>query len=487
MKLNRIFVALFFICSSCHAAGSDIDKEDLVKFASVVSIAKNNSQADNSSGIINNAITGVMAKFDQYSSFIQDMKSEFIDDIVHGEFSKVGIVFSNSPEGIKVISPTQGGPAEKAGLQPNDIITMVDGKLISEANYQEILEKTEKKTDGNATKFKIVRYDENNNASEMAFNLVPVSEERPIIKMAIKNNIAFIQASTFAKGISEKFSWQLKDISDNQEISIDGIIIDLRNANGSNIEEATKMADMIIDGKKEYNPKLLSIVKTKPKAQEKNIEYTTTPGDLSQGLPVITIINNGTAEAAEAFASILQEHKRSIIIGEHSYGKWSIQELFPLNGNSSIKITTSSFVTGLGKSNEGVGINPNITVKQTDYPQNDWQPTQRNQITHTATPKQQPGNINTPDLLNNEKIVPVGLQPNNTLNEQQQIDAQPHKEKGIAVGIQSGNKPSEQQQAALKTYNIKTSKDPSITKAIELIKIVNTVISNKEVKSLFSW
>lgn len=298
------------------------------------------------------AINGMLHSLDSHSGYLtKEMHSE-LTSYTKGKFAGIGAEISQENGLIKVIAPFADSPAEKAGIVAGDYIVAIDGRKINRLNAQEEIKKIKGKP-GTKVKLSIQR---NNNP-----NPIELEIKRAIIKLnsvkasIISSDIGYVKVSSFleettSKNIINAIKQFLKSNPD-----LKGLILDLRNNPGGLLEQAVKTADIFIDNG--------VIVYTKGKEENsKTIFNASNSGYKFKELPLVILINEGSASASEIIAGALQDHKRAKIIGKKSYGKGSVQAILPLSGGEAVGLTTAYYYTPNHRLIDAIGIEPDLVV-----------------------------------------------------------------------------------------------------------------------------
>lgn len=290
------------------------------------------------------AIAGLLSSLDPHSSYLNEKAFTALKNQTEGEFGGLGIEIMMDDSFVRVISPIDDTPAYKAGLKSGDLIIYIDDECVNGLSAEEVLEKLRGKP-GTKVKIKVKRSD------KPPFDVVI---ERALIKIQsvkteILDNVGYVRVSTFDKHTTESIK---KFINDNKDKKLHGIVLDMRNNPGGLLDECVSASDLFLDGGK--------IVSTRGRTKENSIEFDATPGDMSGGIPLVVLINSGTASAPEIMAGALRDNKRAIIIGTRSFGKGSVQKVIPLSEKTAIKITVAKHFTPSGECIQANGITPDI-------------------------------------------------------------------------------------------------------------------------------
>ncbi len=350
--------SLFFSASCADAAKKAPEKEDadtyelLNLFGEVMERAKVSYVEEVSDKkLIESAINGMLSALDPHSSLLDGQSFKYMNEQTKGKFGGLGIEVTMENGVVKVVSPIDDTPAAKAGLKPGDYITNIDGEQVMGQTLNEAVDKMRGKI-GTKVKLTIRRM------NEKPFDVTLKREEIKIqsVKSDIKaNDVAYIRITSFSEDIDKMIKKSLKEAQKKTNNQIKGVIIDVRNNPGGLLDQAVSVSDLFLDKGE--------IVSTRSRNESDTVRYTAKSGDIAQGLPIVVIINDGSASASEILAGALQDHKRAIILGEKSFGKGSVQTVVPLGGYGAMRLTTARYYTPSGRSIQATGIEPDIEVK----------------------------------------------------------------------------------------------------------------------------
>lgn len=302
--------------------------------------------------ILKNAIKGMLSGLDPHSSYLDKSGYKHLKEGTSGEFSGLGIEVDMEDGLIKVISPIDDTPAQRAGIQPGDIIFRLDEKSIKDMTMDESI-KIMRGKPGTEIKLSIIR--------EGRDKPLIITLKRAVIKVKsvksrlLEKNYAYIRLSIFQLRTANELKKALKKLrSESESQSLKGLILDLRNNPGGILNGSVAVADVFL------NKGL--IVYTKGRIKDSNLKFFATHGDMMQGAPVVVLVNAGSASASEIVAGALQDHKRAVIMGSDTFGKGSVQTIKPLTSTTAIKLTTARYYTPSGRSIQAEGIVPDITL-----------------------------------------------------------------------------------------------------------------------------
>ena len=298
--------------------------------------------------ITEKAISGILASLDPHSSYLNEKAFNSLKTQTEGEFGGLGIEIMMDEGFIRIISPIDDTPAYKAGLKSGDLIIYIDNECINGISSEEALEKLRGKPKTNVT-LKIKRGDKPPFDITIQRDIIKIQS----VKAEILDDVGYIRISTFDKNTEKDIK---KFINDNMDKKLHGLVLDVRNNPGGLLDESIVVSDLFLDGGK--------IVFTRGRTQENTKEFFAKPGDLTNGMPIVVLINSGTASAPEILAGALRDNRRAIIVGTRSFGKGSVQKVMPLSEKTAIKITVAKHHTPSGECIQANGITPDI---EADY------------------------------------------------------------------------------------------------------------------------
>lgn len=305
------------------------------------------------SELIDNAINGMLHSLDPHSSYLNPKRFRDMQVQTRGEFGGLGIEVTMENGLIKVVTPIDDTPAQRAGLLPNDLITHLDDTPIFGLSLSESVEKMRGPVDS-PIRLTIVR--------EGVREPFEVSVTRDIItirsvRFERDGDVGYIRITSFneqTQGGLEKAIAELTDLIGKDRVK--GFILDLRNNPGGLLDQAISVTDAFLNKGE--------IVSTRGRRSEDTQRYNARSGDLVDGKPVIILLNGGSASASEIVAGALQDHQRATILGTRSFGKGSVQTIIPLGSDGAIRLTTARYFTPSGRSIQATGIDPDIEVAQ---------------------------------------------------------------------------------------------------------------------------
>ncbi len=299
--------------------------------------------------IIEAAISGMLMALDPHSSYLNKKNFQEMRVNTKGQFGGLGIQVTMEGGVIKVISPIDDTPAHRAGVEAGDIITHLDSESVQGMTLSLAVEKMRGKA-GSDIKLTIFR------TGEEPFDLTIT---RAVIKLTsvrtrAEENVGYIRITSFTEQTHEGLKKGISSLKKKIGPKIEGYVLDLRNNPGGLLDQAINVSDSFLERGE--------IVSTRARSPEDTERHTARPGDLTDGLPLVILINGGSASASEIVAGALQDHNRAILLGTQSFGKGSVQTIMPLPGHGAMRLTTARYYTPSGRSIQAKGITPDIIV-----------------------------------------------------------------------------------------------------------------------------
>ena len=352
-KTLFIFLALFFllISKSLFANESDIYKKiDL--FGEVLEkINEEYVEEIDQSKSMDSAINGLLQSLDPYSAYLSPEDFEEMQTETSGEFGGLGIEVSMEAGVVKVITPIDDTPASRAGLKAGDYIVKINDVQVQGKTLAEAVELMRGPV-GSDIEITVRR---RGVKKAMTFNITrEIIQIQSVKSDLIEKNIGYLRLTSFNENSAQQIKKRINELDDNQKLK--GYILDLRNNPGGLLSQAIKITDYFLnDGE---------IVSTKSRKSSENRKWFAKKGDITNGKPLIVLINYGSASASEIVAGALKDHKRAIVLGENSYGKGSVQSIIPLRNNGAVRLTIAKYYLPSGSSISEVGVTPDIQIDE---------------------------------------------------------------------------------------------------------------------------
>lgn len=310
----------------------------------------------NDDQLIEGAISGMLSSLDPHSSYLNERAYEDLRTQTDGEYGGLGLTVTLEDDAVKVIAPTADTPADKAGIKSGDYITHLDGKLIYGGTLDDAVEEMrgEPGSDITLTIFRPGR--------DKPFDVTltrAIIDLQPV-KWDVQGDIGVITVTTFTDGAGQDVVAAMRSIQTKLGRKPLGYILDLRSNPGGLLDEAVNISDVFLnDGE---------IVSQRGRRRADTLKFFAKQGDYADGLPVIVLIDAGSASASEIVAGALQDRHRGLVMGERSFGKGSVQTIVPLTNDTGLRLTTARYYTPSGRSVQEGGIDPDIRVPQLSDP-----------------------------------------------------------------------------------------------------------------------
>lgn len=343
--------------SATSSNTSNLPVQEIEKFTNAITIIKNNYvEPVTDSQLFENAMHGMLSGLDPHSNYLDAQELKDLTSVTQGQFGGIGLEVMQDNGALKVVSPLDDSPAQKAGIKPGDLIVSIDNVPVSSLSLMDAVNKM-RGAKGTKVSLLIIRNGEKTPLK------VEVTREVIVVKSIkyglIDGKYAYLRISSFQAPTANDMNFAIDQLKQQAGGQLSGLILDLRNNPGGLLDSAVAVSDAFLDNSK-------VIVYTKGRATGASFNENATPGDILNGAPIVILINGGTASAAEIVAGALQDEKRALIMGEQSFGKGSVQTVIPLDQNTAVKITTALYYTPNGRSIQAHGITPDITVKNLD-------------------------------------------------------------------------------------------------------------------------
>lgn len=305
--------------------------------------------------LLEKAIEGMLSGLDPHSAYMQPDALSDLEESTTGEFGGLGIEVGMEDGYVRVIAPIDDTPAHEAGLQPGDLIAEIDGQPVQGISLEDAVSKMRGEP-GTSITLTIVREGESAPFEvELERDVIQVVSVRSRL---LEEDYGYMRISQFQQKTGEDFRKAFEEIKEENERPLKGMILDLRNNPGGVLEAAVEVSDALLnDGR---------IVYTEGRIENSQLSFNASEGDITDDLPIVVLINAGSASASEIVAGALQDHGRAVIMGTDSFGKGSVQTIMPLASGHGIKLTTARYFTPDGRSIQAKGIEPDITVRQAE-------------------------------------------------------------------------------------------------------------------------
>lgn len=299
--------------------------------------------------LVEAAINGMLTSLDPHSAYLPDDNFQKMQVQTRGKFGGLGIEVTMQNGFVKVVSPIDDTPADKAGILPEDLIISVDGESLVGLTLNDAVEKLRGPI-GSNVKISVQR------AQDEPFEVNIIRDEIKIrsVRSRLYETIGYIRITTFSEQTSPGLQKAMDDLRAETAEGLTGLVLDLRNNPGGLLSEAIRVSDSFLEKGE--------IVSTRGRGKNDIQHAYARPGDISDGLPLVVLINSGSASASEIVAGALKDHRRAVVMGTRSFGKGSVQTITPMPGHGAMRLTTALYFTPSGVSIQAKGISPDIEV-----------------------------------------------------------------------------------------------------------------------------
>ncbi len=301
--------------------------------------------------LLEDAIRGMLSGLDPHSAYLASEEYKELQEGTTGQFGGLGIEVGMENGFVKVVSPIDDTPAQRAGIKSGDLIVRLDDKPVKGMTLSDAV-KTMRGEPGSEIVLTVVR--------EGAEAPLKFALTRDIIKVKsvkhklLEKDYGYLRISSFQSGTGQNLLDAVEDLKKENERPLKGMVLDLRNNPGGVLNAAVEVSDAFLTSG--------LIVFTEGRIKNSEMRFSATPGDVINGAPIVVLINGGSASASEIVAGALQDQKRAVIMGEKSFGKGSVQTILPTSNNAAVKLTTARYFTPSGRSIQAEGIEPDVKL-----------------------------------------------------------------------------------------------------------------------------
>ncbi len=353
MRIITLILIIFTLNATIVKADNESVYKGLSNFTKVLDLIQRNYVEEvEGEELTTKAIEGMLRGLDPYSAYLSPERYRDLEIGTSGEFGGVGMEVTTKNGLLEVIAPIEGGPAEKAGIKPKDLIVEIEGKTTKDMIVQEAV-KLLRGPKGSSVNITIERGGEPNPIK------ITLIRDKITIKSVkqklLDNQIGYIKLSQFQEESSQELRTALLELESQNGKDLRGVILDLRNNPGGLLGEAIEVVDEFLDQG--------LIVSVRGRYEDQTREFYATKDGNFQQYPIVVIVNEGSASASEVVAEALQDSKRATIIGTNTFGKGSVQTIIRLEDGSGLKLTTAKFYAPSGRSISEVGVTPDIIVE----------------------------------------------------------------------------------------------------------------------------
>jgi len=355
LRLTAALPAAFLLSAALPsmASAAPTQFEELETFMNIYERVKNDyvTKVDDHT-LIKGAIDGMLNALDPHSSYAEQADFEDLNTISTGKYGGIGVLTTVEDGAMKVISTTEDGPAWRAGIKSGDYITRVEGKLVYGLNLDEGNERL-RGTPGSPVKLSIFR---RGRPKPIDMTIVRAVIDVKPVKWEVKDGVGIVNLNRFTGNSGGEVAEALAAIDKQTKGQTIGYVLDLRSNGGGVLQQAVDIADLFLNGGE--------IVSQRGREAGSAQHYYAKPGDVTNGSPLLVLVDAGSASASEIVAGALQEHRRALVVGERSFGKGSVQSIYNLGSKKALRLTTELYYLPSGRSVQAGGIEPDIVIPQ---------------------------------------------------------------------------------------------------------------------------
>lgn len=327
--------------------------KDLQNFVRVLDMVKSGYvEPVDDEKLLADAMRGMLEGLDPHSSYLAGEDFESFETAIRGEFGGLGIEVQMQDGLVRVISPIDDTPAARAGIQPGDLIVKIDETPVKGLSLTDAVQRM-RGAPGSKITLTVAR---EGSGQPLKFEM-----QRDNIKLVsvrsrvLEPKYGYVRISSFNQKTGESFEKELQKLLSDSDNELDGVVLDLRSNPGGSLDEAIRVSDALLsDG---------AIVSVRSRDAGQDREFTARPGDVLSGKPVVVLVNQGSASAAEIVAGALQDQRRAVVVGTTTFGKGSVQTIMRVSEDSAIKLTTARYYTPSGRSIQAEGVEPDVTLR----------------------------------------------------------------------------------------------------------------------------
>jgi carboxyl-terminal processing protease len=352
LKILSILTLLVAYPTAAPAAGNEETFRQLELFGDIFErIRSFYVEETTDKELIESAINGMLQSLDPHSSYLNEERFRDMQVQTRGEFGGLGIEVTMEQGFVRVVSPIDDTPAARAGIEAGDLITHLDGSTVLGLNLTDAVDKMRGRV-GSGIKLTIRREGREPFDVTVTRDVIRIQS----VRSHIEGEVGYLRVTTFNEqtdtGVKREIAKMRKELGD----SMIGLVLDLRRNPGGLLDQAIKVSDAFLERGE--------IVSTRGRDDGDAQRFNAKTGDLIKGLPMVVLINGGSASASEIVAGALQDHNRAVVMGTRSFGKGSVQTIMPVPGHGAMRLTTAAYFTPSGRSIQKIGVTPDIVVQQ---------------------------------------------------------------------------------------------------------------------------
>ncbi|MEC6997378.1 MAG: S41 family peptidase [Pseudomonadota bacterium] len=301
--------------------------------------------------LIEAAINGMLQSLDPHSSYLNSDSFEEMKVQTKGEFGGLGIEVTMENGLVKVVSPIDETPAAKAGIKSGDYISHIDQEAVMGLTLSEAVDKMRGPVN-TPILITVIRKGEEPFDVEIVRDIIKITS----VKIKVHDEVGYLRITSFTQKTHKNLIKEFSKLENKMNGNMKGLVLDLRNNPGGLLDQAVSVSDAFLERGE--------IVSTRGRETDTEQRFNASKGDITKGIPIVVLINGGSASASEIVAGALQDHKRGILLGTSTFGKGSVQTIIPVSSKGAIRLTTARYYTPSGKSIQATGIEPDIFVPQ---------------------------------------------------------------------------------------------------------------------------
>jgi len=351
LKITTVFAVLVAFPAAAPAASNEETFRQLELFGDIFERVRSFyvDETDDKQ-LIESAINGMLQSLDPHSSYLNEDNFRDMQVQTRGEFGGLGIEVTLEQGFVKVVSPIDDTPAARAGIESGDFITHLDGETVLGLTLADAVEKMRGRV-GSDIKLTIRR------EGREAFDVTVTRDVIRIqsVRSRVEGKVGYLRVTTFNEQTDIGVKREIEKLRSELGDGMIGLVLDLRRNPGGLLDQAVKVSDAFLERGE--------IVSTRGRDESDAQRFNATPGDLISGLPMVVLVNGGSASASEIVAGALQDHHRAVIMGTQSFGKGSVQTIMPIPGHGAMRLTTAAYFTPSGRSIQKTGVTPDIVVE----------------------------------------------------------------------------------------------------------------------------
>ncbi len=354
MRIAAAFFAFLLIAPTAGLAQSD-DRADTYQQLDLFGEVFERVRAEyveqvTDKELIEAAISGMLTSLDPHSSFLNADSFQDMQVQTRGAFGGLGIEVTMENGLVRVVTPMDDTPAFRAGLEAGDLISHLDGEPVLGLTLNDAVDRMRGRV-GEDIVLTILRGDQEPFDVTVTRAVIEIQS----VRWRTEGNVGYIRIASFTEQTTSGVKRAIDGIAEELGADVIGFVLDLRNNPGGLLDQAVEVSDVFLEQGE--------IVSTRGRHEDLAQRYNADPDDLIEGLPMVVLINGGSASASEIVAGALQDHGRAVLLGTDSFGKGSVQTIIPLGGQGAMRLTTARYYTPSGRSIQALGIEPDIEVQ----------------------------------------------------------------------------------------------------------------------------